>query len=795
MFKIKPNKQPYTNWSADKESAEYHEKALYSFMPAPYMLVIDVDIKNDAPGLESFERFRIDTGIKNCWWNVKTGSGGYHYYFYYPTDLPHLRKNQPDYPGLDFLHYKTELCVAGNQVLDNGEYIFNGTKGLQFNNTPDYLSNTKLQFKINLSNRKFIRNGIHKPLLEMCNQFNDSNLTPHQINACLELIDSNDYPIWITIGMILKQHLGEDGFELYDEWSSRSDKYVDSNDVYSHWKTFQIRDVSKDLAVTFGTLVYYALEKKYIRLQLELESCNSKEEVIDIMNKDFYTSYPTFSNQFIFDKIPIFLKTLSVFKKYTKSDLEDLCKEALIKEDINKEEKEEFTSFFKNIIRFVFDNSKNCFYDLEKDAPVDKMYIQTYIYPYKKELAELYKVKNFTVDIAIQLELIKSAVFFDYNPDIKERVYLNSDNALVYNSFKYNTIPSSCSIISSNGWEYISLLKTHSERLLGEEYSKILLSFFAYLVQNPGKKIGWVPVIQGAPGVGKTLLINALARCCLGNANYHSVGCDEITREHTGWAVGKLLVIIPELKIDWKVDKMIMERLKPIITDPYFRYSEKYRVSQNVPNRLNLIATTNYENPIPLDSDDRRYCIMFSKVTSVAEMIESIGIHNHFDKLVYITKCDDALAGEIRKYFLEYPIDPIFTLDKLPELNDNKQSYLQGLISLNSANEYYLELIKAAYKDYFIPYIDSEYLIDYHDNHFNKEDFNFYIRNLSNRKLNSILKTFGYRPYKKWYFFSKINKVEAHKYIDSKMQTSSIEKNEYINTEMHNFELDFLPSF
>lgn len=770
MVKIKSNKQPWNYWGVNIESAPYNENNLYSFMPAPHMLVIDVDIKNDLPGLESFERFQLDTGITDCWYNVKTGSGGYHYYFYYPTDLPHLKKKQTAYPGLDFLHHKTELCVAGGQVLDNGEYIINQDKKLQFNKTPKYTINNKLEYKLNLSNQKYMKNGVHVPLLEMCKEFNNSNLSPDQVNACLELISPDDYNIWITVGMILKQHLGDSGFDLYDAWSARSDKYVGADDVYSHWKSFKEKDVTIENAVTYGTLIYHALETKYSILQNELQQCRTKEEVMGVMKKDTFLKYPRFLNTFIYDKIPVFLKTLDYFKKYSKDALEEMCREVYVDKEAdlieNQDLQELVTTIFSRFIRLVYDTSKNHFYDLERNTNVDKMYIQTQIYPIKKELCELYKVKNFTIELAIQLELIKTAVLMDYNPTIKERLYTNKDGALVFNTFRYDTIPPLASVITAEGWGYINLLKIHAENLLGSDYSKIVLSYFAYMVQNPGKKVNWIPIIQGCQGVGKTLFVNALARCCFGKKNYDSIGTEEIIKEHTGWAVNKLLVIIPELKIDWKISKEVMERLKPIITDEKIRYVEKYKISDTVTNTLNIIATTNYENPVPLEHTDRRYCIMFSKSTTKMEMLELIGDNSHFDKLASIISCSDEIAGQVRRYFMEYKIDSIFKPLELPAINDNKSSYYEGVITASSQNEYFAELIKAVYGKFPADYIDSKKLIEYHNNDFNKDDFNYYIKKLSYRRLNSILKSFGYKSHAKWYYHSTINRSEAAAYID-----------------------------
>lgn len=70
-------------------------------------LIIDVDCKKGAPGLESFRKLTTDSGLERGWESetfvVKTGTGGAHIYLNMPAGRD-IRKHHPDYPGLEFLH-------------------------------------------------------------------------------------------------------------------------------------------------------------------------------------------------------------------------------------------------------------------------------------------------------------------------------------------------------------------------------------------------------------------------------------------------------------------------------------------------------------------------------------------------------------------------------------------------------------------------------------------------------------------------------------------------------------------
>jgi len=50
----------------------------------------------------------------------------------------------------------------------------------------------------------------------------------------LAFIPSDDRDLWVKVGGILKDELGETGFAVWDDWSRTSDRYVerDARDVW-----------------------------------------------------------------------------------------------------------------------------------------------------------------------------------------------------------------------------------------------------------------------------------------------------------------------------------------------------------------------------------------------------------------------------------------------------------------------------------------------------------------------------------------------------------------------------------
>ncbi len=73
-----------------------------------------------------------------------------------------------------------------------------------------------------------------------------------EINEALDLIASDEYQVWFEVGCALAYELGDAGFEIFDRWSRKSDKY---DKVLCERKWTECEKVSK---FTAGTIFHYA---------------------------------------------------------------------------------------------------------------------------------------------------------------------------------------------------------------------------------------------------------------------------------------------------------------------------------------------------------------------------------------------------------------------------------------------------------------------------------------------------------------------------------------------------------
>lgn len=76
----------------------------------------------------------------------------------------------------------------------------------------------------------------------------------------LSVIPADDYHLWIHIGMILHDAFGDHGFELWDQWSRKSEKY-DFKVLQKKWESFRssgTKGYQDFTPLTIATLHYYA---------------------------------------------------------------------------------------------------------------------------------------------------------------------------------------------------------------------------------------------------------------------------------------------------------------------------------------------------------------------------------------------------------------------------------------------------------------------------------------------------------------------------------------------------------
>lgn len=138
-----------------------------------------------------------------------------------------------------------------------------------------------------------------------------------------------------------------------------------------------------------------------------------------------------------------------------------------------------------------------------------------------------------------------------------------------------------------------------------------VMSFFAYMVQNPGARINHALVIQGEQGIGKDSILAALERV-VGKHNTSQVTLQHVESQFNEWLFGKQLIVFQEMLATGR--RSIYNKLKTYITDPVHTVNTKHISLQRIPNRAVYVFLTNYKHALSLDPSDRRMWVWYSKM-------------------------------------------------------------------------------------------------------------------------------------------------------------------------------------
>ncbi|UNK50553.1 DUF5906 domain-containing protein [Lysobacter sp. S4-A87] len=139
------------------------------------------------------------------------------------------------------------------------------------------------------------------------------------------------------------------------------------------------------------------------------------------------------------------------------------------------------------------------------------------------------------------------------------------------------------------------------------------LDSLTWLVQDERHRLPYATVLLGTQGCGKSTLLDKLVRLALGNRHVGSVSIGEFNSQFTGWATGVRAVAAADIRANTggrgQDASLTYDMLKPLITDPITREHRKTKDGYDVPNTVSLFVTSNRDDALHLDEDDRRMMV------------------------------------------------------------------------------------------------------------------------------------------------------------------------------------------
>jgi len=168
-------------------------------------------------------------------------------------------------------------------------------------------------------------------------------------------------------------------------------------------------------------------------------------------------------------------------------------------------------------------------------------------------------------------------------------------------------------------------------------------------------------VLQGVQGDGKTLLAEVM-QLILGLRNVRLLNAKTLESNFSDWAAGQCMTFIEEIKLDGLEKYKVLNSIKPYITNDVIEVHPKGGKPFVALNTTNYFALTNYQDAIPIDDRDRRYCILFSQWQCPIKLAEFEAANPGYYSNLY--KAIREKPGQLLGWLMTHEIPPSFYATK-----------------------------------------------------------------------------------------------------------------------------------
>ena len=168
-----------------------------------------------------------------------------------------------------------------------------------------------------------------------------------------------------------------------------------------------------------------------------------------------------------------------------------------------------------------------------------------------------------------------------------------------------------------------------------ERDRKIILTYMASMIRNPGSKFQWWPVLQGTEGNGKSAFIRILTHC-IGDRYTHLPNVAEMAKngiKFNSWIVRKLFLGFEEVYVPNR--REFLEEIKATVTNNRSQVERKGVDQTMEDNRANGFMCTNHRDGVPTTIDSRRYAVFYTHQQSKEDKLRDGMGGNYFPDLYH----------------------------------------------------------------------------------------------------------------------------------------------------------------
>jgi hypothetical protein len=238
-----------------------------------------------------------------------------------------------------------------------------------------------------------------------------------------------------------------------------------------------------------------------------------------------------------------------------------------------------------------------------------------------------------------------------FRPNLPHGEIIERDGDTFINSYR----PVKINMKPGNIEPFLNLLRINYPV---ERDQRIILSYMAALVQNPGVKAMWCPVLQGNQGCGKSFLMDFAAHAVGEKYTYRARGSD-FESQFNGNFFAKLVLLIEDPIL--KTGKL-EERLKQLVTQKLLAFESKRVDAKMGDHYANLIVTLNDFDNFKKQEGSRRYAVLKSAIQSDEDQ-EKAGLNDAY--FFGLANWRDTEGYQTVSYYLHNHIpDPEFDFSK-----------------------------------------------------------------------------------------------------------------------------------
>ena len=488
-------------------------------------------------------------------------------------------------------------------------------------------------------------------------------ITRAEIEHSLQFVDqADDYDRWIMVGMALHhQAQGHPaGLEMWHAWSEQAHNY-DPDALDKKWESFHASP-DNHTAVTFASVLKIANAREKVaktedfnRLLNVLRNSTDEEEIFGPIARQLAEAVTSdYQLDIVAKKMQDRIHQITEVKPRIETVRKALSKAGSKGELVDNREMPKWCrgwTYLKSDDKFYNIDTKSKLSERGFNAVYDRVVLSE-----EDRMLGVATPGSRAAALALNLYAIPTVDHTVYMPGGDK--IMEIEGRICANTFDETSVPEAKAPETDAERRALHVIQNHFNVLFEDELERNqVLDYLAYSVQFPAEKIVWGIVMQGAEGAGKTFISRMMARV-LGAANVGPVSATELQDKYTGWAEGRKLVFIEEIRLHGSNRYEVLDKLKPYVSNEEVNIRKMFGDSYDIPNVCNYIMFTNYWDALPLGRMDRRYYVVATSFQTKEQLEDWNAKHPR-----YFTDIFDAARDHgdvIRHWLLTRQFSPNF---------------------------------------------------------------------------------------------------------------------------------------